>query len=49
LSQENWDEQRTNAESLFELLSLHKKFKEKYINKETAGMRTKIRDIAFQN
>ena len=49
LSQENWDEQRTNAESVFELLSLHKKFKEKYINKETAGMRTIIRDIAFQN
>jgi hypothetical protein len=49
LSQDNWDEQRTNAESLFELLSLHKKFKEKYINKETAGMRTIIRDIAFQN
>jgi hypothetical protein len=49
LSQENWDEQRINAESIFDLLVSHKEFKEKYINKETAGMRTKIRDIAFQN
>lgn len=46
LSQENWDEQRTNAESIFDLLISHKEFKEKYLNKD---MRNIIRNIAFQN
>ena len=46
LSQENWDEQRTNAESIFDLLVLHKEFKEKYLNKD---IRNIVRDIAFQN
>jgi hypothetical protein len=30
LSQENWDEQRTNAESVFDLVASYKQFKEKY-------------------
>ena len=46
LRQENWDEQRTNAESIFDLLISHKEFKEKYLNKD---MRNIIRNIAFQN
>jgi hypothetical protein len=46
LSQENWDEQRINAESVFDLLVLHKEFKEKYLNKDVRNI---VRDIAFQN
>lgn len=49
LSQENWDEQRTNAESVFDLVALYKQFKEKYWNKDEVEMRNIIRNIAFQN
>lgn len=49
LSQENWDEQRTNAESVFDLVASYKQFKEKYWNKDVVEMQNIIRNIAFEN
>ncbi len=49
LSQENWDEQRTNAESVFDLVASYKQFKEKYWNKDVVEMQNIIRNIAFGN
>ena len=49
LSQDNWDEQRTNAESVFDLVASYKQFKEKYWNKDVVEMQDTIRDIAFES
>jgi len=49
LSQEDWDNQWTTAKSIFDLVALHKEFKEKYWNKDMIGRQNAIRNIAFEN